>query len=347
MTESSGHICYDPEKKELRLLDQRLLPEREEYFLCKTAEDVIWAIQEMVVRGAPAIGVSSAFGCVLALKDALAFGDKWKSGLNTLLDRLASARPTAVNLSWAVKYMRQDAEGQLSPEELLTLWEDKAVHLQKKDIADNKAMGHYGAELFQDGDTVITHCNAGALATAGYGTALGVIRAAVESGKKIKVFADETRPLFQGARLSAFELQKSGIPVTVITDNAAGFLMRRGEINRAVVGADRIAGNGDTANKIGTYSLAVLCRAHGIPFYVAAPFSTFDLSIASGGEIEIEQRAREEVSAYNKKIIVPDGVPVLNYAFDVTPHELISAIITEKGILKPPFGKSIKEFLDS
>ena len=337
------HIQFDDEQQALILLDQRLLPQREEYFTCRCTDDIVTALQLMVVRGAPAIGVTAAWGCVLALKEA-GDGADWEDTLNHLLTRIAEARPTAVNLRWAVQRMRTLwMSMQPDPDILLRLWRAEAAAMQREDIACNKAMGSFGASCINDGDTVMTHCNAGALATAGYGTALGVIRAAWEEGKKIKVIANETRPFLQGARLTAYELAQDGIPVTVACDNACGLLMRRGMVQCVVVGADRIAANGDAANKIGTYTVALLARAHRIPFYVAAPLSTIDRDTAHGGVIPIEQRPDAEVTHVGDTQLTPDAVPVYNFAFDVTPATLISGIITEKGVLRPPYNDSIAQ----
>ncbi len=344
------HIQFSEIKQALLLLDQRILPGREEYFTCATTEDVIYALQTMVVRGAPAIGVTAAYGCWLALRQAMAqAGPGWKVRLDELLRDLENARPTAVNLRWAVELMRADATaaGDIGPDALSERWLAKAKAVHAEDIEINKAMGRFGAEAIDDGDTVMTHCNAGALATAGYGTALGVIRAAVEQGKRIKVIANETRPFLQGARLTAYELAKDGIDVTVACDNAVGHLMKKGMVQKVVVGADRIAANGDAANKIGTYTVALAAKAHGVPFYVAAPASTFDLRIRSGDQIPIENRTPREVTHIGDHQITPEGVPVLNYAFDVTPAELISGIATEKGLLRAPYVQPIKEKIGS
>jgi len=346
----TDHIQFSEIKQALVLLDQRILPNREEYFLCKTTQDVIYALQTMVVRGAPAIGVTAAYGCWLALRQAMEqAGPGWRVRLAELLRDLENARPTAVNLRWAVELMRADAAaaGDIGAEELSARWLAKAKAVHAEDIEINKAMGRFGAEAIDDGDTVMTHCNAGALATAGYGTALGVIRAAIEQGKRIKVIANETRPFLQGARLTAYELHKDGIDVTVACDNAVGHLMKRGMVQKVVVGADRIAANGDAANKIGTYTVALAAKAHGVPFYVAAPASTFDLRIQSGDEIPIEDRTPREVTHIGDHQITPEGVPVYNYAFDVTPAGLISGIATEKGLLRAPYVQAIKEKIGS
>ena len=329
------------------LLDQRFLPDREEYFVCRNTADVIYALQTMVVRGAPAIGVTAAYGCHLAAREAAEAGAAWPDRLGELFAELEQARPTAVNLRWAVARMRTVWQGLAgaSREAVSSALFGAAQDMQAEDIECNKALGKHGAVLIADGDTVMTHCNAGALATAGYGTALGVIRAAWEQGKRIQVIANETRPFLQGARLTAYELSKEGIPVTVACDNAVGHLMKQGLVHKVVVGADRIAANGDTANKIGTYTVALTAKAHGVPFYVAAPASTFDLDIASGEAIPIEDRPAREVTHIGEHRVTPENVPVFNYAFDVTPADLISGIITERGVLTAPYGDSIREVI--
>ena len=338
-----NHIHFDHSENALVLLDQRALPLREEYLHCRTVDAVITAIQDLTVRGAPAIGVAAAWGCCLAARDAAAEGDRWRIFLDDALVRLAASRPTAVNLQWAVARMREQwqSAANASVEDLLASWLGLAQKIQDDDVAANKALGHFGAALISDGDTVMTHCNAGALATAGYGTALGVIRAALEQGKNIRVIANETRPVLQGARLTAYELHKDGIPVRVACDNAAGLLMRKGLVQKIVVGADRIAANGDTANKIGTYGVAVLAKEHGIPFYIAAPLSTIDPATPDGEAIPIEERSGDEVAALGGTRILPEGVEAYNFAFDVTPAQLIAGIITEKGVLRPPYARSI------
>ena len=344
------HIRFSPEGCTLFLLDQRLLPVREEYFSCADSKDVIYALKEMVVRGAPAIGVTAAWGCVLAARELSRRGGTvpWESELEGLLAALADARPTAVNLRWAVARMRdmwkEAAPASLSS--LLDLWQNEAARMQAEDIANNRRMGAHGAGLIDDGDTVMTHCNAGALATAGYGTALGVIYAAHERGKNIRVIANETRPFLQGARLTAYELKVRGVPVTIACDNACALLMKRGMVQKVVVGADRIAANGDAANKIGTYGVALLARAHKVPFYVAAPLSTIDRQCPNGEAIPIEERPAAEVTHVGGAAITPEGVPVYNFAFDVTPAELIAGIITEQGVLAPPYAQSIAAAFD-
>ncbi|MDQ6734880.1 MAG: S-methyl-5-thioribose-1-phosphate isomerase [Nitrospirota bacterium] len=323
----------------VRLLDQSRLPEHVEFIDCRDYQAVATAIRELRVRGAPAIGVTAAMGVALGAQGVdTADYETLLKDIGPICDHLAATRPTAVNLFWAIERMKQTVaslRGRSVMDVKRALIEE-SQRILDEDIAMNKAMGQHGAALIQDGNTILTHCNAGALATAGYGTALGVVRAAWEQGKKIRVIADETRPVLQGARLTAWELMQDKIPVTLITDNMAGSLMRQGLIHLCVVGADRIAANGDVANKIGTYSVAVLARAHHIPFYVAAPYSTIDLATPSGDHITIEQRHPEEVtSIFNGPMIAPKGVTVFNPAFDVTPAELITAIITERGIFKP------------
>ncbi|MBQ9406689.1 MAG: S-methyl-5-thioribose-1-phosphate isomerase [Desulfovibrio sp.] len=343
------HIRFDARERTLFLLDQRLLPEQEHYVACRSVEDVIRAMQGMVVRGAPAIGVTAAWGCVLAL-DAVD-GPDWQELLGQKLSLLAKARPTAVNLRWAVERMQRclqrtlDSAG-LEREAVLPAWEAEAWRIQREDVEICQAIGRHGGELLQDGDTVLTHCNAGALATAGYGTALGVVRGAVAAGKRIAVIADETRPLFQGARLTAWELQRDGIPVTVACDNACALLMGKGLVQCVVTGADRIAANGDTANKIGTCAVAILARHFGIPFYVAAPLSTIDTDMVDGSAIPLEQRPEQEVTHVGTARICPVGVPAYNFAFDVTPAAYIQGIVTEVGVLRPPYTESIRRAFD-
>jgi len=309
--------------KTLSLLDQRLLPREEVWIECSTASEVADAIRTMVVRGAPAIGVSAAFGMAMAARR----GDD----LSRAAAELKQARPTAVNLAWAVDRMLR-AEGDPVAE---------AERILEEDIAGNRRMGAFGAQLLGAQSTVLTHCNAGALATGGYGTALGVIRAAVEAGKHVAVFADETRPYLQGARLTAWELQRDGIDVTLITDNMSGHFFQQGKFDAVIVGADRIAANGDAANKIGTYTVAVLANAHGIPFYVAAPVSTIDPDCPTGAEIPIEERSAQEVVEIHGARVAPEGIRVRHPAFDVTPARLITAIITERGVLRAPYGDAI------
>jgi methylthioribose-1-phosphate isomerase len=323
----------------VRLLDQSRLPEHVEFLDCRDYRTVATAIRELRVRGAPAIGVTAAMGVALGAQSlTTSSSDEFAKQVLAICDHLAATRPTAVNLFWAIERMKRTLEGtfNLSVIESKRRLLEESQQILDEDIALNKAMGRHGASLVGNGQTILTHCNAGALATAGYGTALGVIRAAWEQGKKIRVLADETRPVLQGARLTAWELMQDKIPVTLITDNMAGTFMRQGLIQLCIVGADRIAANGDVANKIGTYSVAVLAKAHGIPFYVAAPSSTIDLATPSGDRIPIEERAPQEVtSVCGGAPIAPAGVAVLNPAFDVTPAALVTAIITERGVFKP------------
>ncbi len=337
------HIKYSESEQVLLLLDQRYLPHQEKWYVCRRVSDVVKALQKMVVRGAPAIGVTAAYGCCLAAAGVEAQDPEWQKSLNEKLSCLAQARPTAVNLVYAVEWMRKiwKADPDVRLEDLKWLWLKSAKDFQSEDIAANKALGRNGAELFQDGQTVMTHCNAGALATGGFGTALGVIRAAKTKGKRLYVIANETRPLMQGARLTAYELLQDNIPVRVACDNAAGLLMSRGLVDSVLVGADRIAANGDTVNKIGTSILAVLAKTYSIPFYVAAPLSTFDLGINSGDDIPIEERSEHEVTHIKGQNLVPEGIQAYNYAFDLTPADLIDCIITDKGLVWPPFNESI------
>jgi methylthioribose-1-phosphate isomerase len=323
----------------VRLLDQRRLPEDLTYIDCGDYREVAEAIRTLAVRGAPAIGIAAAMGLALGARSlASAPADEFPSRLAKIADDLASTRPTAVNLFWALDRMKRIAaeHKHLERAALVRRLTDEAQAILEEDVAMNRTMGAIGATFVHDQDTVLTHCNAGALATGGYGTALGVIRAAWGSGKRIRVVADETRPVLQGARLTAWELMQDGIPVTLITDNMAGALMRQGRIQSCIVGADRITANGDVANKIGTYSVAVLAHHHGLPFYVAAPTSTLDLSLRSGADIPIESRNAREVTHVNGRTnVAPEGVLVDNPAFDVTPADLITAIITEKGAFRP------------
>ncbi|MCZ2079140.1 MAG: S-methyl-5-thioribose-1-phosphate isomerase [Bryobacterales bacterium] len=323
------------------MVDQTRLPREEVFVTCRTYREVADAIRRMVIRGAPAIGVAAAMGVALGVLRA--DGEDLDAQMEEICGELAGTRPTAVNLFWAIRRMK-DVYGSMRGhpiEEVRRRLVEEARQVYREDIAINEAIGRNGADLVPDGKTVLTHCNAGALATAGYGTALGVIRAAVAAGKSIDVFADETRPFLQGARLTAWELQRDGIPTTLITDNMAGHFLKSGRIGCVVVGADRIAANGDVANKVGTYSVAVLAKENGIPFYVAAPVSTLDLSLASGDEIPIEQRDTAEVTTVFGTPVAPEGIPVENPAFDVTPHRYVTAIITERGVARPPFGESL------
>ena len=329
----------------VRFIDQTKLPTEETYVTCKTYNQVADVIRNMVVRGAPAIGVSAAMGIALGVKTSKAEnGGDLKHEFDQICDVIGKTRPTAVNLFWAIKRMRDRFE-MLRVRPIAQIKQslvEEAQRMHAEDIAANQAMGRHGATLMPASGGVLTHCNAGALATCGYGTALGVIRAAVEQGKKIHVFADETRPFLQGSRLTAWELMKDGIPTTVISDNMAGAMMKQQKINAIVVGADRIAANGDVANKIGTYSVAVLAKEHGIPFYVAAPLSTVDFETADGSGIPIEQRDAREVTHIAGRQMVPDGVDVENPAFDVTPAKYVTAIVTERGIARAPYAESLR-----
>ncbi len=333
----------------VRFIDQTKLPTEETYVLCKTHEQVADVIRDMVVRGAPAIGVSAAMGIALGVKNSKASTvGELKAEFDQISELIGKTRPTAVNLFWAIARMREKFEA-LRVRPLPQIKQgliEEAQRMHAEDIASNRAMGRYGATLMPASGGVLTHCNAGALATCGYGTALGVIRAAIEQGKKVHVYADETRPFLQGSRLTAWELMKDGIPTTVISDNMAGAMMRQGKIAAVVVGADRIAANGDVANKIGTYTVAVLAKEHGIPFYVAAPFSTIDLATADGGKIPIEQRNAKEVTHIAGKQMVPDGVQVENPAFDVTPAKYVTAIVTERGIARAPYEASLQKLAE-
>ena len=330
------------------LLDQRRLPHEEVYLKCWDFDAVVDAIRDMAIRGAPAIGVAAALGLALGAgkietRDVTAFVGRFRQ----LCDSMGEARPTAVNLFWAIGRMERILHSSRVErvDEAIERLKAEALAILNEDIATNMRMGQAGKGVIRDGDTVLTHCNTGTLATAGYGTALGVIRAAVAEGKKVRVFVDETRPRLQGARLTAWELTKDKIPVTLIVDNMAGYVMKRGEVNLVLVGADRIAGNGDVANKIGTYGLAALARIHGVPFYVAAPVSTIDFALAEGSQIPIEERAPTEITEIFHERIAPNGVEVINPAFDVTPHRYIEGIITEKGILRKPFKRAIRALM--
>jgi methylthioribose-1-phosphate isomerase len=332
----------------VRFIDQTKLPTEETYVTCSSYEEVADAIRTMIVRGAPAIGVAAAMGVALGtLQSQAQTAPELEREFDTICSVLAGTRPTAVNLFWAIRRMRDKFEQSrtLPVEKIKAELVAEAQRMLVEDIAANEAMGKHGAVLLPSSGGVLTHCNAGALATAGYGTALGVIRAAVASGKKLSVFADETRPFLQGSRLTAWELMKDGIPTTLIADNMAGAMMRQGKIDAVIVGADRIAANGDVANKIGTYTVAVLAKEHAIPFYVAAPISTVDLHTADGSGIPIEQRASTEVTHLAGKQIAPDAVRVENPAFDVTPNEYVTAIITERGVARAPFQASLAELV--
>ena len=331
------------------MLDQRLLPTEEKWLMLKTADQVAAGIKDMVVRGAPAIGVSAAYGIALGAKNFVGTTvADLEDDIDYVSDTLAKTRPTAVNLFWAIDRMNrtfQKAKGDgktVSEIKQVLLDDAKAIH--EEDIESQRLIAQFGGELIADNSTVLTHCNAGALATGGvWGTALGVIRGAVDQGKSVSVIADETRPYLQGARLTAWELMEDDIPVTLITDNMSGHIMKKGDIHAVVVGSDRIAANGDVANKIGTYMVAVLAKRHNIPFYVAAPLSTVDLNTPTGDEIPIEERDREEVTHVKGHQLAPEGVGITNYAFDVTPNDLVTAIITEKGVARAPYIESLKK----
>ena len=335
---------------EIIMVDQRKLPAKEVYVHCKTVNDVAKAIKTMVIRGAPAIGVCAAMGIALGAARSKATGTRqFTTEFQRSCDLLASTRPTAVNLFWAIEQMKAAfAEGALAGEsvdQLKARLRISADRIHDDDVASCRAIGTHGAALVPDEARILTHCNAGALAAAGYGTALGVIRGAVEAGRRVTVLADETRPFLQGSRLTAWELVKDGIDTTVITDNMAGALMQDGAIDLVVVGADRIAANGDTANKIGTYSVAVLARAHDIPFYVAAPLSTIDMATADGRAIPIEERNQREVTHVGTQRVAPEGARIRNPAFDVTPNRYITAIVTERGIVRAPFEEGFRQVL--
>lgn len=330
------------------MIDQTRLPGEEIYNEYGDFQSVAEAIRGMIIRGAPAIGVAAAMGVALGAREIVAdTHESFMQQLSNVCDIMAKTRPTAVNLFWALERMKRVAEANQEKDlnALREILKREAIRIEEEDLEICKAIGKNGAALINDKATVLTHCNAGGLATAGYGTALGVIRAAHEAGKKIQVFADETRPWLQGARLTAWELLKEGIPVTLISDNMAGYFMKKGEIDCCIVGADRIAANGDTANKIGTYSVAVLAHENNIPFYVAAPISTLDLSLSDGGDIPIEERHAREVTHLNGFPVAPDGIKVRNPAFDVTPAKYVTAIITEKGVVTGDYRKQLAALL--
>jgi len=336
----------------VKMIDQRKLPVVEEYPVFGTYQEVAEAIRSMVVRGAPAIGVAAAMGIALGIRDSKAASiEDLRHDFHLITTTFGATRPTAVNLFWAIDRMKrifdQVATNGADKSNIARRLIEEAIAIQEEDIRSNKRMGLFGQELLPNSGTILTHCNAGALATAGYGTALGVIRAAVEHGKRLRVLADETRPFLQGARLTAWELWKDDIDVRVISDNMAGSFMHQGLIDAVIVGADRIAANGDVANKIGTYSVAVLARQHDIPFYVAAPFSTVDLRTPDGSHIPIEQRDPAEITHIGGVRVVPDGVSVFNPAFDVTPHEFVTAIITDRGVARPPYEQALRELKDA
>jgi methylthioribose-1-phosphate isomerase len=336
----------------VRMLDQRLLPSEEKYLMLRSYEEVAEAIKKMVIRGAPAIGVAAAMGLALGASQSVGTSvADLEDDFDYMAKVMSETRPTAVNLFWAIGRMRAALQREKANTQDVEELKDKliaeALAIFQEDVEANRALGRFGADLLSDGDTVLTHCNAGALATAGdYGTALGVIRGARDAGKHIAVIADETRPFLQGLRLTAWELAKDDIPVTVITDNMAGHVMKSGKVNAVVVGADRIAGNGDAANKIGTYMVAVLARRHNIPFYVAAPVTTLDLTLKTGEDIPIEERDRKEVTHIKEHQLAPEGIDVHNPAFDVTPNELITAIITDKGVARAPYDTSLRALVE-
>jgi len=330
----------------VRILDQTRLPQAEVYLELNNYQDIASAIVELKIRGAPAIGVAGGYGVALgALEIESKSRDEFLGRLRDISHTLAATRPTAKNLFRAIDRMEQVAASNKDIDQIKKTLIDEALKIHSEEVEATRKLSQLGVELIQDGFTILTHCNAGPLATTGYGTALGVIIQAKEQGKNIKVLSTETRPLLQGARITTWELKQAGIPVTLITDSMAGYFMSRGEVSCVIVGADRIAANGDTANKIGTYTLAVLARENGIPFYVAAPTTTIDPSLASGEEIPIEQRSPDEVTCIQGVSIAPEGIDVQNPAFDVTPHRYITAIITERGIIKEPYGEGIKEKL--
>lgn len=346
MTET---LRFDSSSSELHLLDQRILPHQTAYIRCRTHEEVADAITTMVVRGAPAIGVAAAYGVYLGALEVLKNQESISHTMEQVFALLAASRPTAVNLFWAIEKMRRVSERHMTADP--QIWRqallEEALRIHADDVESNRRMGAYGAPLLPAGGGVLTHCNAGALATAGYGTALGVIRSAVSAGRGIQVYATETRPFLQGARLTAFELLQDNIPVTLLCDNMVGSLMAQGKIQAVVVGADRIAANGDTANKIGTYTIAIVAKEHGIPVYIAAPCSTIDLQIASGDQIVIEQRDPAEVTHLQGHHIAAAGVQVENPSFDVTPARFISAIITDKGVAYPPYRETLAQLVGS
>lgn len=334
------------------MIDQRKLPSKEVYVRCKTASEVAKAIKTMVIRGAPAIGVAAAMGIALGMRNSKATGTKqFTTEFQRTCDLMAATRPTAVNLFWAIERMKRAfadaAQAGAGVDDLKQRLDTEAQRIHDEDVASCRAMGAHGAALVPETARILTHCNAGALATAGYGTALGVIRAAVGQGKRIAVMADETRPFLQGARLTAWELMKDGIDTTVITDNMAGAMMSLGQVDLVVVGADRIAANGDVANKIGTYAVAVLAKEHGIPFYVVAPISTVDLETPDGSHIPIEERNDREVTHIGTSQLTPLGAHVRNPAFDVTPNRYVTAIVTERGIARPPYTESLASLVGS
>jgi methylthioribose-1-phosphate isomerase len=328
---------------EVVMIDQRRLPAEEVYLRCRDHSEVAKAIKDMAIRGAPAIGVAAALGIALGVRNSRSEGEELRASFDAICADMAATRPTAVNLFWAIERMRRRfeadrAKGGLAVRDAML---EEAQAIEDEDVAACRRIGDLGAELIPERARVLTHCNAGALATAGYGTALGVIRSAARQGKIKNVLAGETRPYLQGARLTAWELSRDGIPTTLIADNMAGHMMARGEVDAIVVGADRIAANGDVANKIGTYTLAVLARENGLPFYVAAPVSTIDLRTASGDAIPIEERAPDEITHHGGRRLAPEGIAVRNPAFDVTPHRYVTAIVCERGVARPPYTDSL------
>ncbi len=349
MVESMLKRTIEWKENKVIIIDQRKLPDRFELLTCTTYEEIIDAIQNMAIRGAPAIGIAGAYGMALAAI-SIKTTDKslFMNKLKEVKKELANSRPTAINLFWALdEVWRLIVDIDESINNIKERIISKVESLAEQDIRTNYLIGENGLNFFEDGDSILTHCNAGSLATVFYGTALGVIRSVYEKKKNIKIFVDETRPVLQGARLTAWELSESKIPHTLICDSMAGFLMYQRKINKVIVGADRIAANGDIANKIGTYSLSVLAKTHNIPFYVAAPISTFDIKMKNGNSIPIEERNPREITHFSGKMIAPNNSMVYNPAFDITPHENISAIITEKGAIKPPYGKSISSLIQN
>jgi methylthioribose-1-phosphate isomerase len=335
------HIYWKNGK--LTVLDQRLLPFKKVYKHCESLEDVVTAIKDMAIRGAPLIGIVAAYGVVIGIRDAIKAKGRLRSrDIQRMYSKLANSRPTAVNLIWALSRMWNTFFQYRDSPDLIDLLLETAKAIHQEDIENNRKLSNYGAELIDDGDTVLTHCNAGALATGGYGTALGVLRAAHESGKRIRVIATETRPYLQGARLTAWELYQEGIDVVLVPDNHVGLLCAEGAVNKVIVGADRIARNGDVANKVGTYTIALAAHEHRIPFYVAAPLSSFDQAIKSGYDIEIERRNGTEVTQWNGIPLTTKKIEALYYAFDITPGRFITYIITERGVIDKPFAKYIK-----
>jgi len=332
----------------IHMIDQRLLPQRYQVLVCRDHHQLAQAIRDMAVRGAPAIGAAAAFGLALcAVRSQARDAEQLLAELDDAAREIAATRPTAVNLFWALDRMRRRAESLRgrSVAEIAQALVAEAQAIADEDVETNRRMGRFGAELLRDGDAVLTHCNAGRLATVDYGTALGVVRAAVEQGKRIHVYADETRPRSQGARLTAWELMQDGIPVTLIADNAAGYFLRTGKIQAVLVGADRIAANGDVVNKVGTYKIAVVAKENGVPFYAVAPTSTIDMSVPHGDAVPIEERSPAEVTHVEGVCIAPEGVAVANPAFDVTPHRYVTAIVTERGIVRPPFHENLRRIM--